>query len=384
MSTFLGIGFGPIQTGIFLKGAFEGKMDRLVIAEVDQSLVDAVKAADGEVTINIAAADRIYQERFSGVEIYNPTIDADRDRLIEIAAEADEIATALPGVDFFKFIVPWLKTGFLCRPDRTHFIYTAENNNHAAEVLAEALGNDVENCYCLNTVVGKMSGVISEAEGAERKLAMLCGTAGKGHLVEEFSQIFISQAPGIDRRSVAGLYEKADLYPFEEAKLYGHNAIHFLLGALGKAKGYTYMSELAAVDELMALAEQAFIEECGAALCKKYAGVDELFTAAGFKNYADDLLKRMTNPFLTDAIERITRDLPRKLGWNDRIIGTMRLALDQDITPTIIARGATLAATELFGETNEAITAGCRALWPAPWTAPWTAEHQQLLELILS
>jgi mannitol-1-phosphate 5-dehydrogenase len=380
MSTFLGIGFGPIQTGIFLKGAFEGDMDRLVIAEVDQSLVDAVRAADGEVTINIAAVDRIYQESFTGVEIYNPTVDADLEQLIAIAAEADEIATALPGVDFFKFITPWLKKGFLRKPDKTHFIYTAENNNHAAEVLAEALGDEVKNCYCLNTVVGKMSGVISEAEGTERKLAMLCATAGKGHLVEEFSQIFISQAPGIAKRSVTGLYEKADLYPFEEAKLYGHNAIHFLLGALGKAKGYTYMSELAAVDELMALAEQAFIDECGAALCKKYSGVDELFTATGFKHYADDLLKRMTNPFLTDAIERITRDLPRKLGWNDRIIGTMRLALDQGIKPTIIARGATLAAAELFGETTKAITVGAKELWPTPWTD----EHQQLLELINS
>ena len=379
MSTFLGIGFGPIQTGIFLKGAFEGGMDRLVIAEVDQNLVDAVRAADGEVTINIAAVDRIYQETFSGVEIYNPTVDADLEKLIAIAAEADEIATALPGVDFFKFIVPWLKKGFLQAPDKKRFIYTAENNNHAAEVLAEALGDEVENCYCLNTVVGKMSGVISEAEGAERKLSMLCPAADKGHLVEEFSQIFISQASGIDKRSIAGLYEKDDLYPFEEAKLYGHNAIHFLLGALGKAQGYTYMSELAAVDELMALAEQAFIEECGVALCKKYSGVDELFTPAGFKNYADDLLKRMTNPFLTDAIDRITRDLPRKLSWNDRIIGTMRLALEQGIAPTIIARGATLAATELFGKTPEEITAGSKELWPSPWGK----EHQRLLDLMM-
>lgn len=379
MSTFLGIGFGPIQTGIFLKGAFEGGMDRLVIAEVDQSLVDAVRAANGEVTINIAAVDHIYQATFSGVEIYNPTVDADREILIARASKADEIATALPGVDFFKFIAPWLKTGFLRNPDKKHFIYTAENNNHAAEELAKALGSEVANCYCVNTVIGKMSGVISEAEGAERQLSMLCPTADKGHLVEEFSQIYISQAPGIEQRSVAGLYEKDDLYPFEEAKLYGHNAIHFLLGALGKAKGYTYMSELAAVDELMTVAEQAFIAECGVALCKKWAGIDELFTPAGFKNYADDLLKRMTNPFLTDAIERVTRDLPRKLGWNDRIIGTMRLALEQGITPTIIARGATLAATELFGGTQAEVTAGCKKLWPEPWGE----KHQQLLKLVL-
>jgi mannitol-1-phosphate 5-dehydrogenase len=379
MSTFLGIGFGPIQTGIFLKGAFDGGMDRLVIAEVDQSLVDAVRAADGDVTINIAASDRIYQDKFTGVEIYNPTVEADCEKLIEIASEADELATALPGVDFFKFIVPWLKAGFTRTPDKKRFIYTAENNNHAAEELAKALGDEFENCYCLNTVVGKMSGVISVEEGSERKLSMLCPTADKGHLVEEFSKIFISKAPGIEMRSVAGLFEKGDLYPFEEAKLYGHNAIHFLLGSLGKVEGYTYMSELAAVDELMSCAEQAFIEECGMALCRKWTGVDELFTPAGFKAYADDLLERMTNPFLTDAIDRITRDLPRKLGWNDRIIGTMRLALEQNITPKIIACGASWAAIELFGSTSAEVTAGCKELWPGPWGD----EHEQLLKLIL-
>ena len=32
MKTFLGIGLGPIQTGIFVSGASKGNFDRIVVA----------------------------------------------------------------------------------------------------------------------------------------------------------------------------------------------------------------------------------------------------------------------------------------------------------------------------------------------------------------
>ena len=44
MSTFVGIGLGPIQTGIFLAGAAKGGFDRIVIAEVNDKLKAAVNA----------------------------------------------------------------------------------------------------------------------------------------------------------------------------------------------------------------------------------------------------------------------------------------------------------------------------------------------------
>ena len=77
----------------------------------------------------------------------------------------------------------------------------------------------------------------------------------------------------------------------------------------------------------------AFIEESGAALIRKNAGVDPLFTPLGYTAYADDLLERMTNPYLHDLVERVGRDPQRKLGWDDRLIGTMRVAMAQGITP---------------------------------------------------
>ncbi len=370
MSTFVGIGLGPIQTGIFLSGAWEGGFDRIVIAEVNDALKDVVNAAHS-VTINIAGADKVTTRTFDRVEVYNPMIPAEREKLVEAAAEGEEFATALPSIKFFGPTAAWLKEGFARQPERRRFIYTAENNNHAAEALEEAVGKKFPQTYYLNTVIGKMSGVVPAD-----KLPPLAPGAPSGHLVEAFRTIYISKCPGIEERKTQSLFVKDDLYPFEEAKLYGHNATHFLLATLGKAAGCATMDQLSAHPELIAKARKAFLEESGAALVKKYSALnDELFTAAGFKAYVEDLLVRMVNPFLKDAIDRIIRDPERKLGWDDRVIGTMRLALSQGVTPVTFAEGARIAARSFAGADAKAKLA---ELWPSPWGA----EHDRLVQLM--
>ncbi len=374
MSTFLGIGLGPIQTGIFLSGAFKGGVDKIVIAEVDNNLKDAINANNGNLTINIADSEKIYQETYSGIEVYNPLNEDDLEKLIAIAGDADEIATALPSVDFFKHIAPWLKKGFDLSPEKERFIYTAENNNHAAECLEKAIDKKYSNTNYLNTVVGKMSGVVSNEECEEQNLSLLCPNSDKGHLVEKFNNIYISKVPNIVNRNIEGLYEKDDLFPFEEAKLYGHNAIHILLGILSNQKGKKYMHQIKSDSEVMKFARTAFIDESGKALCKKYTGIDELFTEKGFAHYADDLLERMTNPFLQDAVERVLRDADRKLAWEDRIIGTMRLALEYDVIPCNVAKTAKIFAKDSFGIDYKT---KFKDLWPSPWTN----EHEEVLNL---
>ena len=137
------------------------------------------------------------------------------------------------------------------------------------------------------------------------------------------------------------------------------------------------MDEVRAYPELIELARKAFFEESGSALIKKYAALnDELFTEAGFKAYVDGLLVRMTNPFLKDAIDRITRDPERKLSWEDRAIGTMRLIMAQGITPESFAIGARAAALEW------ADGADAKAKLAELWPAPWSAEHDALCELL--
>jgi mannitol-1-phosphate/altronate dehydrogenase len=89
-------------------------------------------------------------------------------------------------------------------------------------------------------------------------------------------------------------------------------------------------------------------------LIKKYAYLgDELFTEAGYRDFAEDLLKRMTNPYLGDTIERVTRDVVRKLEMDGRIFGTMQLALEHGIEPKNMALGALAGIVALLNKAGE-------------------------------
>lgn len=376
-TTFVGFGLGAIQSGLFLyEGARSGNFKRLVVAEVMPDVVQAVRANNG-FALNVATAEGIEQHPVTGIEIYNPLDPMDRPHLVAALAEAQEMATALPSVAFYdrgEASVAALVAEAVARKLAdaalpSAVLYTAENNNHAAEILDALLRVKVGADYSgrfqvLNTVVGKMSGVVVDAEQIrEDGLARMTPGADRAFLVEAFNRILITKItlPGFVR-GLGTFVEKTDLLPFEEAKLYGHNATHALLGYLANEQGLRFMSDAARDPELIAFCRAAFIEESGQALIRKHAGVDELFTEKGFQAYADDLLARMLNPYLRDQVARIIRDPRRKLAWDDRLIGTMRLALSQGLEPLRTAAGAKAALRLLETETDAPFDLA--ELWP--------------------
>ncbi|MDD3153313.1 MAG: hypothetical protein PHS41_00480 [Victivallaceae bacterium] len=337
--TFLGIGCGPIQTGIYVAGAAQGHFDRIVLADVDTALVKAIRSS-GSITVNTAGRDAIVSDTYGKIEIYNPSVPEDLEKLTQAASEAIAINTALPAVSFYRFSAPWLKAGFDRNPTGLRYVYTSENCTVAASELQKLIGN-YPNTYFLDTVIGKMSKVFASGES---DLPVLAPGYAKGHLVEAFSTIYTTDAPGIEKVGIVNLFAKKDIYPFEEAKLYGHNASHFLLGILAAEKGCRYMSEAKKYPEVIELTRRALREECAPALCRKFAGVDPYFEQKNYLEWAGELLERMTSDFLADSVDRVIRDLDRKLAWNDRVIGAIRLCLEMKVEPTILARGAALAA----------------------------------------
>jgi mannitol-1-phosphate/altronate dehydrogenase len=392
--TFVGFGFGAIQGGLFLYEAFQsGKFDRLVVAEVVPEVVAAVRRAQGRYRVNIATRNGIEVKEVSGIEIYNPTVSEDIEQLESALMEASEIATALPSVELYDrgklspaaLIARALEAKAARSVLPPCVIYTAENNNFAAEILQEkcdclldAAGRAAvrQSGQILNTVIGKMSGVVTEpTEIAAERLACLVDGIPRALLVEEFNRILITriELPSF-QRGIDVFIEKQDLLPFEEAKLYGHNAVHALIGYLVQRSGCRFISEAAQDAPLMNLAREAFLEESGAALIAKHRDVDPLFTPDGYRAYAEDLLVRMTNPHLHDRAERITRDPRRKLGWDDRLIGTMRIALDAGLAPRRFALGAA-AAWEALGAAGSP-----EELWPAADEPP--GRKSELVRLI--
>ncbi len=369
-----------------------GNFDRLLVAYRRDEVIRAIRKNNGYFFINIAHQDHIEKRRIGPIEIYNINSAADRKIIISAVAQAGEIATALSSVGDYvskensihQLIAQGLNKKISTDPSGS-IIYTAENDTHAAQKLQNAILSDIEQeqqkifddkVQILNTVIGKMSIRIKDINVIKKQgLATITPSLSQAFLVEEFSHILIDKISLKDfNRGINSFVEKDNLYPFEEAKLYGHNAIHAMAAYLALVLGVKHIKDLD--ENVVELLRAAFMQEVGPALIKKHKGIDDLFTVEGFRGYAENLLKRMQNPFLNDTAERVARDVERKLGWNDRLIGAMRLCLEQNIEPNRLALGvgAALQTVNQTGNFSNYLT--------NIWRLPNDNKSREVLDLI--
>lgn len=363
-NNFVGFGFGAIQGGLFVYEAFQADPTRrLVVAEVIPEIVKSIRQSNGTYYLNIAYKNKVEIVKVENIDIQNPNEENGRFNLIEAVAKASEVSTALPSVEFYhqdgiNSVSQIIAEGLVRKIDNDYppvIIYTAENNNLAAEILEEKVrenipgrmqANLIRKAQFVNTVIGKMSQVINDIDIIqEEKMAPITRQLNRAFLVESFNRIQISRLNQVGqfRRGIPVFEEKDDLLRFEEAKLYGHNATHALMGYLCAMAGIDNFSNIPEFSGILPFAREAFLQESGKALIMKYHCSDVLFSENGFQDYVDDLSERMINPYLRDKVERVTRDTYRKLAWNDRLIGTIRMALQSGIYPERFLIG-TLAA----------------------------------------
>lgn len=391
--TFVGIGFGAIQTGLFLREAqASGAFDRFVVAMRRPELVDAVNQS-GTVTVNIARPDGIDVETYHGIEARCLQNSEDIADLKRDLVSAEEISVAVSSVDDYVTDAPnsihilladavleKLKTG----APKT-LIYSSENHNDAASLLEEAIlsavpaehkTNALKVFQTVDTVIGKMSRIITDR--SEIDLADLTASSPGGaqaFLVEAFNKILISEVD-VSRtsgRGISQLVEKSDLMPFEHAKIHGHNATHAGFAYIGNVLGLEWMADVAAVPDIRSFFRDAFLEESGQALIQLYGGKDPLFSKDGYQSYVDDLLQRMANPWLRDTCNRIGRDVVRKLGWNDRLIGTVRLVQGQGVSARRYGFAA-LAGFEVMEKPASAMTENWISAGASPQEASQMAD----------
>ncbi len=355
----VGLGFGAIQSGLFVYEA-QGTGDYAppLVVDVRADLVAGLRADGGQLRLNIARAGRIDVVEVGPIEVADSTQAPDRARIIEAIAEADEFASALPSVAFYRsegansphlLLAEGLRRRTAPEP---LIVFCAENHRSAAALLEEAVLEAAPEdereairgrARYVDTVIGKMSGVITDtAEMRALGLASITSALPSAFLVEEFDRILVSRVDpeaGLLHPGIPVLREVDDLEPFEDAKLLGHNATHALGAFLGQLLGLTLFADLRDVPGAMDFLRVAFIEESGAALRVRHAGADPLFTEVGYEAFADDLLARMVNPHLADTIDRAARDPRRKLGWDDRLVGLIRLGLAEGIPMPRYAMG---------------------------------------------
>ena len=134
--------------------------------------------------------------------------------------------------------------------------------------------------------------------------------------------------------TIEGFYPVSNFRAEVEKKLFVYNLGHAALAYLGYLKGYTYVHETMRNKELKKIFWGAINEIC-TALIKRYPNY---ITTDSIAYVKEDIELRFGNPLIQDTIKRVGRDPIRKLGKNERLIGSALFCESQSIKPKYISK----------------------------------------------
>jgi mannitol-1-phosphate 5-dehydrogenase len=132
---------------------------------------------------------------------------------------------------------------------------------------------------------------------------------------------------------IAGLEPVENIVAHQRRKLASHNMSHAVCAYLGYHAGHEFIWQ-AMDDPQVERVVRGAMEETGRALCLRFN-----FDPAEEAAYEEDLRQRYRNRALGDQVRRVAADPLRKLGPQDRLIGSARLCLEEGIEPTNVLRG---------------------------------------------
>jgi len=310
----------------------------VVFIDIDEKIIRALNQK-GHYTVQVKdrREQKISVRNVRGVE------GSQTDLVAEEVCTADIVATAV-GQKALSSIIKPLAAGLVHRknrfPGRPLDIIICENMRDAATFFQKLLTETLPAGFPLGqtvglveTSIGKMVPIMSEKDRAHDPL----------HVFAEAYNTLILDRNGFKGQvpKVPGLDPKENIHAYVDRKLFIHNMGHAVCGytAFVFRPGYSNVWEAAEDEEIRSVTRNAMWES-GKALIAEYS--DE-FTERTVGEHIEDLLMRFQNRALGDTIYRLGRDLYRKLGPDDRLIGSIRLCEKHGIEPMHIALGTASA-----------------------------------------
>ena len=249
---------------------------------------------------------------------------SDREKVAEEVSTADVVATSV-GSNALPHIIPLIAQGLIKRYSKDKNlpldIIIAENMRDAAEYFEKEIVKIVGNDYPLKKLVGLV----------ETSIGKMVPIMSKKDMDEDILQIFAESYNNLilDKKAfknpipnVKGLSPEDNMKAWVDRKSFIHNLGHATISYLGYLydKKFVYLYEALAVKELHSQTKET-MTQASEILMKEYPGE---FTKKDLEDHIDDLLKRFMNKALGDTIYRVGRDLLRKLGPEDRLVGAIK------------------------------------------------------------
>ena len=253
----------------------------------------------------------------------------EKDAIISAIAEADVVFTAVGGKNLGE-IVPFLTEGIARKAASGGIlnVITCENWKKPAEILKNGVADalPVEFQAYLAEKVGFAEAVIMRS-GIEPNAEQLA----KDPLWVNVSNFWEMPVDGDSLRGelpeIRCVKPMKNFAGFLERKFYTYNAANGTVSFVGALLGHTDLGS-AAYDERITPILEGVYDETSRALAKKHGiPLEEQVAFAGTSR------AKLRDKSIIDTIERNARDPMRKLGKDDRLVGSANLVLDCGIIP---------------------------------------------------
>ena len=328
------IGAGNIGRG-FLGQLFAEAHAEITFVELDEVIVAALRERGGYDIRIVSETTTTFH-----VPVARAINAADPEGVAHAIAEADIAATAA-GVAALPAVAKQIARGLEQRFETGHRhlnIVVCENILHSGQHLASLVENNLPAALRrrLHDAVGFAAAVVSRMvprpTEAQRRADPLAIAVEPYCIMPVDATAFIGERP-----AVPGFRYADNIVALEEQKAFTHNAGHAILAYLGYRRGHTYVWEAVGDPDVRSIVAEA-LDETSRALVKRHG-----FDPAEQRQHVEDLLGRFGNRPLGDTVARVAQDSIRKLRPDGRLIGSARLALEYDITPTRIIDGIVAA-----------------------------------------
>lgn len=328
--------------------------------DVDQELVDEINRRK-EYTVILANED----QESSKVKRVRALHGKDMESVSDLIAGATLITTAV-GASVLPLIAPVIAQGISKRIKSNQSplnIIACENMIGGSTQLKELVYERLDHQEKEQTeqVIGFPDAAVDRIVPLQKHEDRLLVT------VEPYFEWVVDQSKLVgEMPQVKAITYVNDLAPYIERKLYTVNTGHAILAYLGYWLGYETIEQAINDPYIIKVTDQA-LKENGSLLIAKY-GLD----VQKHYKYIQNILKRFSNPFISDQVTRVGRSPIRKLSPNDRLVGPALQAINQGITPTYLAVG--IAAAFLFHSSNdpEAIEVQENR---TKWGLDWVVQH---------
>lgn len=322
-------GAGKIARGFVGHLLYLSNID-FVFVEIADSLVDLINER-GQYTVNILG-DSSKNTVVTGAKALKFS---QKEQISEAIADADCVFDAVGGKNLEQ-IVPFLTAG-IERRARTNptpmNIVTCENWKLPADILRNGIRE---------TICPEYLGFFEENVGITEAVIMRSAIESTPDLlakdplivnVQDFWE-FPYDASRLKTPLPEAMICQKPIYEFTgflERKFYTYNAANGTVSFVGALLGHKYIADAAHDSRILELLDGVY-RETATALSKKHnLDFDEQWA------FTRTSLRKLQDRNIVDYIERNARDPMRKLGKDDRLVGSARLCMDMGVQPDCLA-----------------------------------------------